>query len=206
MSGISLSTEVEVYLLSAGRSERLGQCKQLLDWGGKTLLGRMVDAFLSAGFVALRVVGRPEDEELEREVHSLGVRFVVNRQAEGGMASSILRAFEDCRSPWLGLCPADMPLLGVETLVSLRLAMSDFCTIIQPICSGIRHHPVLIRRSLAPKVRSVIEAGGTFRDFLRSAEVYKVPFQDCTQFEDLDTWEDYERLLQIWKERTSHLP
>ncbi|MCL6622998.1 MAG: NTP transferase domain-containing protein, partial [Fimbriimonadales bacterium] len=173
MSETSLSTEIEVYLLAAGRSERLGQCKQLLDWDGKTLLARMVDAFRSAGLICLRVVGRPEDEELAREVHSLGLRYVVNPQAERGMASSILVALEDCRSPWLGLCPADMPLLRTETLLRLGSAVSDSFSIIQPICKGIRRHPVLFKRNLAPEVRAVLEAGGTLRDYLRSAEVYK---------------------------------
>ncbi len=202
MSETLLSTEIEVYLLAAGRSERLGRCKQLLDWDGKTLLARMADAFCSAGLVCLHVVGRPEDEELAREVHSLGLRYVVNPRAERGMASSVLVAMEDCRSPWLGLCPADMPLLRTETLLRLGSAVGDSCTVIQPVCKGIRHHPVLFRRSLAPEVRALLEAGGTLRDYLRSAEVYKIRVQDCTQFEDVDTWEDYERLLQIWRERT----
>ncbi|MEM4409557.1 MAG: nucleotidyltransferase family protein [Candidatus Caldarchaeum sp.] len=203
MSETSLSVEVEVYLLAAGRSERLGKCKQLLDWDGKSLLGRMADVFRSAGFVCLRVVGRPEDEELEREVYSLGLRYVVNRDAEQGMVSSVLTAFEDCQSPWLGICPADMPLLDPGTLRQLHSAVSDFCTVVQPICAGIRRHPVLIRKKVASKVRSIMAEGGTLRDFLRSAEVYKIQVQDCIQFEDVDTPEDYQRLLQIWRERTS---
>lgn len=196
ISGTSPNKRVEVYLLSAGKSERLGVSKQLLRIGGETILSHMARTFFRAGLKRVRVIGRVDDELLAREAYELGLRYIINLDSELGMVRSILEALDDCRSEWMALCPADLPLLEVETIERCVSMLDRGYSVIQPICGGVRKHPVFLKDHLRLSLRMAIQEGKTLRDFLITQSICTVDVEDCSQFQDVDTLDDYRKILK----------
>lgn len=196
ISAISPNKRIEVYLLAAGKSERLGVPKQLLRLGGDTILSHMARKFFGAGLKRVRVIGRVDDELLAREAYELGLRYVINLEPELGMVGSILEALDDCRSEWMALCPADMPLLEVGTIERCASMLDKGYSVVQPICEGIRRHPVFLKDNVWLSLRGAIREGKTLRDFLMTQNIYTVHTENCKQFRDMDTLEDYREILR----------
>lgn len=191
------SNEIEVYLLASGFSKRMGASKPMLPFGGTTVLCRLGQSFQEAGLAKIRVIGRPDDHELARESFLLGYRYIINLEPERGMSGSVLEALEDCRSPWLALCPCDMPLLTSETIRKLVQSLDDSHDAIQPVCAGSPRHPVFLRLGATLPLRSTIASGRTLREFLRTADRRFIEVGSPSEYLDMDTPEDYERLLAL---------
>lgn len=185
---------VEVYLLAAGVGERMGASKPLLKFGKTTVLGAMAKAFREAGLRKLRVIGRKDDAELAQVTFDLGARYIFNLEPQRGMSGSILEAMEDCESDWLCVCPADMPLLQSATLT--KCTENLFGNVVQPICENRRRHPAFLNISLRFELRAFLQEGGNLRQFLHEKHINTVEAEPCWQFSDIDTPEDYERILK----------
>lgn len=175
----------------------MGASKPMLPFGGKTVLCRLGQSFQDAGLDRIRVIGRPDDHELARESFLMGYRYIINLEPERGMSGSVLEALDDCRSPWLVLCPCDMPLLTSETIGKLVDSLDESHIVIQPVCAGRPRHPVFLRLGATLPLRSAITSGGTLRDFLRTVERKLVETGSPNEFLDMDTPEDYQRLLAL---------
>ncbi len=194
---MSSSDSVEVYLLAAGRSERMGANKPMLPFGNTTVLARLGSAFYDAGLTQIRVIGRPDDHELAREAFLLGYRYIINLEPERGMIGSVLEALDDCRARWLGLCPVDMPLLTAESIARLIASLDDSSDIVQPFAADRARHPVFLRLASTLPLRQLISEGRTLRDFVNSGKRRLVEFDSPDEFLDMDTPEQYKRLLAI---------
>lgn len=188
---------VEVYLLASGWSERMGASKPMLPFGRRTVLSRIGDAFSGAGLDRIRVIGRPDDHELARESFLLGYRYIINLEPERGMSGSVLEALNDCRSAWLALCPCDHPLLTATTIKLLAQNLDNTVDAVQPIAADKPRHPVFLRFGATLELRTIINEGGTLRDFLRKCNRRFVQFHSPEEFCDMDTPEDYARLLAL---------
>ncbi len=75
-------------LLSAGESSRMGQPKQLLPWGNKTLIEHQILIRLQTGQDVIVVLGGHADKVLP-VVEKLPVTVLLNNAWEEGMGSSI---------------------------------------------------------------------------------------------------------------------
>lgn len=197
MSETSLSERVEVYILAAGEGSRIGGHKATLPFGDGSLLRRVTDAFRNASLKRIRVIGRTTDEDLAREANLLGVRYIFNLDPDQGMASSVLEAIDDCRSRWAALCPVDMPLLTSATIRAVLAELSDDFACLQPECEGRPKHPVLLRSSTFLSLREHLRHGGTLREFLPTLARKLVACGSPNEFLDIDTPDDYARLLSI---------
>lgn len=78
-----------ILLLAAGSSTRMGTPKQLLPFGGSTLLGRAAETALSAGAVATIVVLGTGDTRMREGLRGLPVDIFFNEHAGEGMAGSL---------------------------------------------------------------------------------------------------------------------
>ncbi len=173
----------------------MGASKPMLPFGDQTVLARVAAAFKEGGVQRVMVVGRTDDADLAREALELGLRYVFNLEPERGMAGSILEALDDCRSEWLALCPADIPMLRPETIAACLTALTEGRNVVQPECGGRRRHPVFLRAGLFLDLRTSLGEGGTLRQFLRGREIRHVAVEGCAQFQDINTPEEYARLL-----------
>jgi molybdenum cofactor cytidylyltransferase len=90
--------QVYAVILAAGKSARLGQAKQLLEWQNRTLLEH---ALINAGVVfndRLLVVLGAEAELIQSTINLAGATVIMNSDWQTGMASSIRARFRRCQT------------------------------------------------------------------------------------------------------------
>jgi molybdenum cofactor cytidylyltransferase len=194
-----------VVILGAGASSRMGRPKLLLRWGRTSVIGHLLRQWERLGARQVAVVCRKNDSRLGAELDRLGVAArnrIVNPAADRGMFSSII-----CAASWDGWLPkltvwaivlGDQPHLHsgcLRTLLAFQREQPE--CICQPFYGGHGRHPVLLPRK--SWVELAESRGGTLKDFLRtaSAPVMKCPIDDPRLALDLDTPEDYRRLLRL---------
>ena len=64
--------DVGAIVLAAGRSSRMGDFKPLLPFGGRTVIGRVVDTLREGGVARIHVVTGFKAEALRLEIDRLG--------------------------------------------------------------------------------------------------------------------------------------
>ncbi|MSN24686.1 MAG: NTP transferase domain-containing protein [Geobacter sp.] len=192
-----MTGQVAAILLAAGKSRRMGSCKQLLPLGDTTLVGRCLDTLIAAGLSEIIVVVSPEGIEVAEAARRYPVEIVVNSRAGGDMASSVRRGRDAVSSAasavLVALC--DCPLLLPAT-VSHLMAEHGRCPakIIIPCHDGRRGHPLLIPRSILDELSD----SETLRDLVRCdpGRVCCVEVNDPGVLIDMDTPEDYHKICE----------
>src|SRR6266702_4005605 len=112
---------VAAIILAAGGSHRLGQPKQLLMYGGETLLNRAIRIALEAGASPVVAVLGAEFERMRESIESRSVIAVHNdrwRQGMGGSIHAGMRALTACAPDVEGvlLMSCDQPRLTADHL------------------------------------------------------------------------------------------
>lgn len=192
-----------VILLAAGASSRMGRPKLLLPWGDTTVIGHLVQTWRHLGSRQTAVVIRPDDEPLIEELDRLGVREgnrIKNPDAARGMFSSIR-----CAAQWTGWQPdiasfvislGDQPQVPTPVLHALlEFHWQHPGRLCQPSYRGRRRHPVVLPR--AEWARLGTTSAATLKDFLDALPVLECPINDARLALDLDTPEDYKRLIVL---------
>ncbi len=186
-------------LLAAGGSTRLGSPKQLLAYGGRTLLRRAVEAALSTVCRPVVVVLGSGAETLRAELAGLDVRTVENPAWERGMGGSVrlgIAALEDAAqidAVLLTLC--DQPLIGPDALERLLAAWRDGqpCSLAAAAYDGTLGVPAVFGREHFAELAALPDASGAKPVLQRHARrIIAVPMPEAGI--DIDTREQYERL------------
>jgi molybdenum cofactor cytidylyltransferase len=130
-------------LLAAGSSSRFGSNKLLsgLPDGG-TVAAAAARSFVQALPETLAVV-RPGDEGVAQLLQGMGLRVVVNPDAETGLGSSLatgVRATAQAGGWVVGL--ADMPWISSATIAAVADRLRDGASAAAPVYQGQRGHPV----------------------------------------------------------------
>ncbi len=183
----------------------MGKPKLLLPWRGTTLLGRLIGSLRQGGADRLVLVARPEDSALADWAADAGIDLTVNPDADRGMLSSI----------WCGLaalgaaavaqvaeallvCPADHPAVRPETVAALLARLRAGALLAVPTHEGRRGHPLAIAPRLVTEILDLDLAVGLRQLLERRADALaELPVDDPGVVLDIDTPEDYERLLGL---------
>jgi len=197
-SGVSAAYErVGGVLLAAGGSQRLGEAKQLLDWRGKSFVRQIAETAIEAGISPLVVVTGAYQNEVAAELTNLPVEIVVNPDWQSGQSSSV-RAGLAALPEDLGAAAflvVDQPQLSASLLEALMAEHArSLAPIISPQVDGQRSNPVLFDRSTFPDFES-IEGDQGGRAIFSRHQVTWIPWLDASLAIDVDTIEDYQRLL-----------
>jgi molybdenum cofactor cytidylyltransferase len=196
-----MSRQVSALVLAAGSSRRMGRQKQVLPLGGRPAIRRCLDTLLASGVTEIIVVAGTEREELLRALEPLSFTLAINDNPASDMAASVRTglARADAGSTGVLVYPSDHPLVTIETVKCLIKAHArDTEKIVIPVFAGRRGHPTLFPRrcieSLSP--------GETLRGLIRGDEtrVLLVQVDDEGAVLDMDTPEDYEKMVMIAKE------
>src|SRR4029077_10021494 len=192
-----------VVILAAGASPRMGTCKILLPWGGKTILINLLDQWRSAGAAQIVPVIDPSNQPLRKALAQAGFSpsdWIENPSPQLGMFSSLQEA-----SRWRGwlstlthwiIALGDQPHIETSTLrLLLDVARENPTRICQPALNGETAHPIILPgsnfRELAqndiPDLRTYIRTREAFR--------LRLAVEDAGVSRDMDTPEDYAR----WK-------
>jgi molybdenum cofactor cytidylyltransferase len=184
-------------VLAAGLSRRMGTAKLLLPLEGRPLVRWSVEALAPHVDVVI-VVTPPEDRALRAALDGLDVRVVVNPHPEAGQGTSIatgaaaLPAETDAVVITLG----DQPRLPEGLLAGLLDAFRrEGKPIAAPVYKGTQGTPVVFASSVFPELRALDGDAGARAIVRRDPSRVTRVVLDVDMPPDVDTPEDYARLV-----------
>ena len=183
-------------VLGAGGSKRLGRPKQLLPYGGGTLLGHVVGVARTCPFDQIVVAIGGSAEDVRSTVDLAGVDVVVNDDYGAGCSSSIAAAvgIVDPRCELLVLMLGDQPGVTADTVAALLDGRGDAPLAVCRYEDG-RGHPIVFARSVFGELADLHGDKGVWRLLDQRAEdVVEAPLAGEIPI-DVDTPEDYEAVL-----------
>ena len=185
-------------ILAAGMSSRMGEAKQLLRLGERTLLQQVIENVRGAGMDEVVLVLGHAAESIRESVGPANVRIVVNSEYREGMGTS-LRTGIAAVSPEIDavlIVLADQPFVRAETLKRVaKEYQRTNAQIVIPMYKGFRGNPVLLDRSVFPEMMRLTGDIGCRAIFGNHSEgIVKVAVEDMGILLDLDSKEDFERL------------
>jgi molybdenum cofactor cytidylyltransferase len=182
----------------------MGQLKQLLPLGSKSIIRHCLDNLAAAGIENIVVVIGHNGSGILDSIKEVPVRVVFNKTPDSEMAESVrigLRALNEFPSGVL-VHLSDHPLVSVETLKSLvQCHVESPDRIIIPLYKERRGHPPLFPK---PVVEEVFD-GLNLRDIV-DKDLNRIRFQNVDDegvVLDIDTPEDYKR---IWERSNAQNP
>ncbi|MBI9102180.1 MAG: putative selenium-dependent hydroxylase accessory protein YqeC [Spirochaetales bacterium] len=195
----------------------MGKQKLLLPFGGGAVLDLALEHFLSSRIdEAVIVVGT--DEAVNQRIReivsfysssSLIVKIVKNNQPQNGQASSLKIGVTHTMAMASGFLffLGDMPLFSVKGLNRL---IDEFekkpSGIIVPVYGGKRGNPTIFSsRFRNDFLRQEGDFGGRRILEKNKMSVYSVPMKNESLFMDLDTKDDYLRLIETFEQKCSSL-
>jgi molybdenum cofactor cytidylyltransferase len=183
-------------VLAAGGSQRLGQPKQLLPFGGATLLDHTVATARACAFDQLLVAVGGQADAIRVRVDLTGADIVVNSHFDTGCSSSIAVAVHalDPRTTVAVLLLGDQPGVVPETVRRLLAARGDAPLAVCRYDDG-RGHPFAFGRAVFDELRDLHGDKAVWRLLeQRPDDVVEVPVAGPVPL-DVDTWEDYEAVV-----------
>lgn len=199
-------SQVTGIVLAAGKSSRMGRTKQLLPFRGQTVLECVVDNALASRLQRVIVVLGYQADVVGPLLKGRDVTVVFNPLYESGQSSSLnagLRAVTEEAEGVLFLL-GDQPLVTPQTINRILNAYkaSPATPIVLPVYEGKRGNPVLFSRATFPRLETLNEDHGArplFEEY--AGHIVTVPVADSSIHFDVDTEEDYQRLLLLENRR-----
>jgi molybdenum cofactor cytidylyltransferase len=188
-------------ILAAGQSKRLGRPKQLLELDGEPVLRHTVRNATSSGLDQVVLVLGYQAIEILSAIGDFDQSIAVNPDFASGQSSS-LRVGLGAVDP---NAEAVLFLLGDQPQVSaalINLVLASYRRgdgqIVMPSYRGTPSNPVLFAREYFPELAAIAGDQGA-RTVVRAhrSEVFHVDVEAEPPL-DIDTDEDFERLLRIW--------
>lgn len=192
------NSHIAAVILAAGSSSRMGEAKQLLRLGDRTLLEQVIDNVRSSGVDDIVLVLGHDADAIRKSIATENLEIVVNDAYREGMGTSLRTGISALPSEMDAalIVLADQPFVRPETL---RLLMDQYrksnAQIVIPMYKGFRGNPVLLDRSVFPEVMALQGDIGCRAVFGNHVEgIVKAPVDDLGILLDLDSREDLERL------------
>lgn len=192
-----MSSGISVVIMAAGASRRMGKSKLLLPLEGTPALQYFLEGFPFFLFFQVNlVVSNPE-------LLTFCKAFPLNQiliAPDSTKHVTVRKGTEACQnSDGIMYMVADQPLIKMETLLKLVQAFKqDPTKIVIPFCDGKPRNPVIFpKETFAELMKIEGDRGG--RDVIDSHPELQVfvELEDPDQFIDLDTPEDYQRILSL---------
>ncbi len=186
-------------ILAAGGSSRMGQTKQVMLWRGESIVRQVAKTALAAGLSPVFIVTGSSAGEVESVVRDLSVKIVFNASWEEGQSTSVITGLK-VLPPETGAAIfllADQPQIPVDLLRKLcEVHAATLSPIVAPQVGDRRANPVLFDRSTFSSLLSLKgDVGG--RSLFLQYPITWVPWHDEAIALDIDTLDDYHRLLEL---------
>jgi molybdenum cofactor cytidylyltransferase len=196
------SDPIPVYAIipAAGRSVRMGQPKQLLPYGDRTILEAVIETMLASPMSGLSVVTHTDIAEELDLAEDPRFLTVINDDAQSQMLDSIrmgidalveaLPAPADCG---FCVCPGDMPGVDVASVTTcIRHFQEHPASIVVATFQAKHGHPIVFPLSLTSELSAITEGG--LAELLRSHPDALSPVECETPgvAQDIDTPGDYD--------------
>lgn len=187
-------------ILAAGESSRYGQPKQLLDWKGQPFVHAVARTALEAGLSPVIVVTGSHALQVEASIKNLHVEIVRNANWKSGQGSSLREGILTLSSLQRSVggvifLLADQPQVTTSILHTLKEKHTEgLYPIVAPMVVDRRANPVLFDRAAFADL-STIEGDTGGRAIFHKHRVEYVPWHDESLLLDVDTPEQYQRLV-----------
>ena len=189
---------IAAIVLSAGKSERMGSPKALLEFRGQTFLATILAAIASARMSSVVVVAGHHYDRIVRAFPNARVAF--NPNYEQGMSTSVqvgIRALLEGpdRVDGAAIFLVDHPIIDRQTIDALTARLLPG-RIVVPLCEGRRGHPVLFAADLFAEILELAPDQGLNTVVKRNRDrVVEVIVENPGVLRDIDTPEQFARLL-----------
>ncbi len=190
---------IAALILAAGGSSRLGRPKQLEPWGSTTLLGHVIDMVESFPVDETWVVVGADLDRVVNEIGPRPVGIVQNPDWESGLASSLRVGLDALtrlsKAEGVLVFLADQPSVRADVVTALieKHRRSPAMAIV-PKYRYSRGNPVLLGRSLWPRLMSLEGDQGAMRLLQAHSEWVEEVWFDSLSPRDIDTQADVEEL------------
>ena len=191
-------------LLSAGESKRMGQPKALLKFGERSNIENLLDEYLSSQLDKVIVVtgfnGESLKKFIEKKTKDKKLKIVINEHYNLGMFSSIQKGIAEISRGGILIGIVDNPFTN-STVIGELIENFSGGEIVIPDYHGKGGHPVIIPFSLREEILNANPEKTSLKDIFSCHldMVKRIKFEDQTITFDMDTDEDYNRLLSLWK-------
>jgi molybdenum cofactor cytidylyltransferase len=190
-------------VLAAGRSARMGSPKALLDFRGQPFVVRILEALEALEVKTRVVVVGPDAPRIRPALAGHECLIVENADVDGGPIASLRAALRALRTvqPRAALAwPVDLPHVRVETVERLlETHRRSGAPAVVPTFAERRGHPVVWGAALFEELltsEAATRHGARAVLHAHAAEIAAVAVDDPAVIDDLNTPEDYERLVR----------
>jgi len=190
-------------VVAGGWSRRMGRRKEWLDFGGMSLLERVVAR--AEGMFPRVVVVAKEPEGLP------ALRVEVMKDCEGGSGplAGIRGGLEALKTEYAFACACDMPFVNVEVVRLLWGHAGEGEVVIPRGEGGLEPlHAFYSKRCLEPVRRALSAGKRRIVDFFHEVSVVEVGAEELSRvgdyeesFLNLNTPEEYERAVEVMRTR-----
>ena len=192
-------------VLAAGRSARMGSPKALLDFRGLPFAVRILEALEALEIKTRVVVLGPDAPRIQPAIAGHDCVIVENPEPETGPIASLrgaLKALQSLQPSAALVWPVDLPHVRLTTVERvLEAHRRTGATVVLPTFGERRGHPVIWGSTL---FRELLDSPEATRAGARSVlhkhgrEVVTVAVDDPAVLDEVNTPEDYERLVREW--------
>ena len=201
--------KIGALILSAGRSSRQSGFKPILPIGPMTVLEHCIRLFTESGIGAVQVVLGHRAEELLPIIEKTGAHPVINQEYDRGMFSSVQIGLAALPADIAGffVLPVDIPLVRPITLEILVdcFSRNPNTEAFLPGFAGRTGHPPLLRENLRRDI-AAYDGGKGLRGVLERCGTTVVSVPDRHILEDMDTPEQYIKIVDFWQRRDIPTP
>ncbi|MGE5943866.1 MAG: nucleotidyltransferase family protein [Flavobacteriales bacterium] len=199
---IEIQSNIAIVILAAGASKRMGQPKQLLQWGDDTLIDHAIKIASKVNPKELIVVLGAHFELIKNEIENSNVTIINNQNWEKGLGTSIACAVEHIENSkfkvdgvLITLC--DQPLITSDFLKSIvsKFQSNTNQIIATSYQNGKQGVPALFDKVYLNELITLSDGQGA-KDILQKYHTQVEALLPPTENIDLDTNEDYINLYQ----------
>lgn len=190
---------INAIIMASGYSRRMGENKLLMPFRDKLLVEYIIDKVLECSFYNSVIVSK--DEGVLNIAVQKGIKVIKNEDAYKGQSESIKLGINNTlRADGYMFFTADQPLINIKTV---RLLIDTFnkhssSRIVIPRFREKRGNPVIFPEKFIGEMM-MLEGDNGGRSVI-DRHIKDVVFVDITnanELKDIDTYEDYEKLLNI---------
>jgi molybdenum cofactor cytidylyltransferase len=191
---------VSAILMAAGKSERMGQNKLLLPFGGRTVIQRTLDSLIASRAGEVIVVLGSKAQEIGESIGARRALTVTNPDFANGMSTSLIAGLGKVSSQarFVMVALGDQPLVTAAVYNRLiEAALNTENGLILPVYRGERGNPIIISmRYRAEILKQTGDVGG--RELLNAhpCDVLEVPVDCEGVIINMNTREEYEKRLK----------
>ena len=195
----ALHKKIEVLILAAGSSTRMGKAKMLLPYGNSTIIEQVVKQALDSAPHGITVVLGKDYEPIQKLLAEHHVRFVINEKHSLGMFSSVkcgVAAIPEGTDAVMILL-GDQPMIDSRVLTLMIETSRNSEKGIFVACYGKkRGHPILFKRKYMEEIMN-LPPEKSLRDILETYpyDIEEVETGDPGILRDIDTPDDYRNEL-----------